>query len=217
MTRVKICGLTSVAEAKLVQHHGADAVGVLVGQVHRAPDFVEPDLACDIVSSVAPFVTPILVTHLEAPEDIRRLANMVPCPVIQLHSDLPPSLLRQLRNDLYPRKIIGKVSVEDETAMDRAMAIAPFVDAILLDSVDRTADRVGGTGLIHDWSVSAKIVAAVHVPVILAGGLNPVNVCQAITQVKPWAVDVNSGVETKNGRKSEDLVSRLIQAVRTTL
>jgi phosphoribosylanthranilate isomerase len=216
MTRVKICGLTSVAEAKLVQRHGVDAIGVLVGQIHRAPDFVEPDLACDITLSIGPFVTPVLVTHLEAPGDIRSLANKVPCPVIQLHSDLPPILLGEIRNDLYPRKIIGKVSVEDETAIDRALAIAPFVDALLLDSVDRTGDRLGGTGLIHDWSVSAKIVAATHVPVILAGGLNPVNVCEAIAQVKPWAIDVNSGVETRDGLKSEDLVSRLIKAVRTT-
>jgi phosphoribosylanthranilate isomerase len=124
--------------------------------------------------------------------------------------------LRRLRKNLYPRKIIGKVSVEDETAMHRAMAIAPFVDALLLDSVDRATDRVGGTGLIHDWSVSARIAAATHVPVILAGGLNPGNVCEAIKQVNPWAVDVNSGVETKNGRKSADLLSRLIRAVRTT-
>src|SRR6516165_1723678 len=166
-TRVKICGLTSVAEAKLVQHQGADAVGVLVGQVHLSADFVEPDLARDIALSVGPFVTPVLVTHLEDPEEIRRLANKVPCPVIQLHSDLAPSLLGQLRKDLSPRKIIGKVSVEDKAAIDRALAIAPFVDALLLDSVDRSSDKVGGTGLIHDWSISAKIVAAINVPVIL--------------------------------------------------
>jgi phosphoribosylanthranilate isomerase len=215
-TRVKICGLTSVAEAKLVQQHGADAVGVLVGQVHRSADFVEPDLARDIALSVGPFVTPVLVTHLEDPEEIRRLADKVPCSVIQLHSDLSSNLLGQLRKDLSPRKIIGKVSVEDKAAIDRATTIAPFVDAILLDSVDRTANKVGGTGLIHDWSISAKIVAAVNLPVILAGGLNPANVCEAITQVKPWAVDVNSGVETKDGRKSEELVSRFIQSVRAT-
>jgi phosphoribosylanthranilate isomerase len=214
-TRVKFCGLTSVAEAQLVQQHGADAVGVLVGQVHRSADFVEPGLARDIALSVGPFVTPVLVTHLEASDGIRSLADKVPCPVIQLHSDILPSLLGQLRKDLYPRKIIGKVSVEDETAIDRAIAIAPFVDAILLDSVDRTANKVGGTGLIHDWSISAKIVASINVPVILAGGLNPANVCQAIAQVKPWAVDVNSGVETKDGRKSDQLVSHFIQAVRT--
>jgi phosphoribosylanthranilate isomerase len=214
MTRVKICGLTSVQEAKLVQNCGADAVGVLVGQMHRSPDFVEPALAREIALAVGPFVTPVLVTHLEAPEDIRRLAEMVPCPVIQLHSDLSPTSLHDLRIDLYPRKIIGKVSVEDETAIDRAMAIAPFVDALLLDSVDRTGDRVGGTGLTHDWSVSARIVAASQVPVILAGGINVDNVRLAIEQVKPWAIDVNSGVETRDGRKSEDLVRRLIRAVR---
>ena len=217
MTRVKICGLTSVAEAKLVQQQGADAVGVLVGQVHHSPDFVEPDVACDIVAALGPFVTPVLVTHLEVPEEIRRLARKIPCTVVQLHSDPPPALLRRLRKDLHPRKIIGKVSVENETAVERAKTIAPLVDAILLDSMDRAADRVGGTGLIHDWSVSAKIVAAVHVPVILAGGLNPINVLQAIRRVKPWAVDVNSGVETKNGRKSHQLVRRFIQAVRATM
>src|SRR5437867_943559 len=145
MTRVKICGVTSVAEAKLAQNYGADAIGVLVGRVHRAPDFVEPDLARDIALAVAPFVTPVLVTHFEDPEDICRLADMVPCPAIQLHSDLASTVLRQLRKDLYPRKIIGKISVEDESAVDRATEVAACVDALLLDSIDRTADRVGGT------------------------------------------------------------------------
>jgi phosphoribosylanthranilate isomerase len=216
VARIKICGLTSIAEAKLVQHHGADAVGLLVGRLHRAPDFIEPDLACAIASTVAPFVTPVLVTHLEDPEEICRLAGKVPCPVVQLHSDLPVSLLRELRKELYPRKIIGKISVESHSALARAAELEACVDALLLDSIDRSTNRVGGTGRIHDWSISAKIVAATRIPVILAGGLTPANVAQAITQVRPWAVDVNSGVETETGAKSEDLVARFVRAVNQT-
>jgi phosphoribosylanthranilate isomerase len=137
--------------------------------------------------------------------------------VVQLHGDLGVPALRELRTLLSPRKIIGKVSVEDETAVARAREIEPFVDAIVLDTRDRATDRVGGTGMVHDWSISARIASAAGVPVILAGGLTPDNVARAISAVKPWGVDVNSGVETSDGRKDEDRMRRFIAAASTAL
>ncbi len=214
MIRVKICGITSSAEARLAERNGVHAIGILVGRVHVAPDFVEPGVASAISLSLPPFVVSVLVTHLEEPQDLTGLANAVPCPVIQLHSDLSPSILRDLRTQLSPRKIIGKVTVENESAVDRAREIEPFVDAIVLDSRDRATNRVGGTGMVHDWSVSARIVSGSRVPIILAGGLTPENVAQAIMTVKPWGVDVNSGVETRDGRKDEERIRQFMAAVR---
>jgi phosphoribosylanthranilate isomerase len=215
MVRVKICGITSTAEAQLAVRHGAHAIGVLVGRVHVAPDFVEPDLANLIARSLPPFIPAVLVTHLAEAEAVVRLAGAVSCPVLQLHSDLSASAFRKLRALLSPRKVIGKVSVEGDAAVERAREIEPFVDAIVLDTRDRETDRVGGTGMVHDWTISARIASASKVPIILAGGLTPENVAQAIRAVNPWGVDVNSGVETSDGRKDEDRVRRFIAAAST--
>lgn len=215
MTRVKICGVTSVAEARLAERCGADAIGILVGQIHRASDFVEPDLAREICCSLLPFVTSVLVTHIEDPDEILRLAESVPASVLQLHSDMSARTLETVRNQLGPRKIMGKVTIRDETAIDRASAISGVVDAVVLDSDDPCTGRVGGTGIVHDWSISAKIVDVLRIPVMLGGGLRPDNIGKAIEIVRPWAVDVNSGVETPEGRKSEELTRQFIRAART--
>ena len=214
MTRIKICGVRSVADARLADRCGADAVGVLVGQKHTSNDFVTPETAEEICLAVGPFLTPVLVTHLEDEEQILALAKRIPCTAVQLHSDLAPATLRRLRELLWPRKIIGKVSVENESAIDRAIALAGSVDAIVLDSIDRSTSRVGGTGRVHDWSISARIAAASRVPIILAGGLTPANVALAIAKVNPWAVDVNSGVSHPEGGKNEALVRAFIEAAR---
>jgi phosphoribosylanthranilate isomerase len=212
VVRVKICGIRSVSEARLAERLGADALGVLVGRVHASADFIAPAEADRIARSVPPFVSPVLVTHMEEVQELLRLSEIVSCPVVQLHSDLAGSTLGELRRRLAPRKIVGKVSVDDETALERAREIAPFVDAIVLDSRDRATGRVGGTGHVHDWSISARIVAASSVPIILAGGLTPENVAEAIRVVRPWGVDVNSGVEAGDGRKDEDRMRRFIAA-----
>ena len=214
MVRVKICGVTSMAEARIAERHGAAAIYRIVGQVHAAPDFVEPALADRIARSAPPFLTAVLVTHLDEPGALSRLAQAVACPVLQLHSDWSPAALHELRPRLGPRKIIGKVSVEGEAAVERAKEIEPFVDAIVLDTRDPATDRVGGTGMVHDWSISARIAAAADVPIILAGGLTPDNVAEAVRTVKPWGVDVNSGVETRDGRKDERRIQRFIEAAR---
>jgi phosphoribosylanthranilate isomerase len=214
MVRVKICGITSVDEACLAAKCGADAIGLLVGQRHTASDFVSTETAREILLSLPPFVTPVLVTHFEDVGEILSIAQKIPCPVLQLHSDLKPSVLKTLREALFPRKILGKVSVQDESALSRACEIEEVVDAIILDSIDLATGRVGGTGHVHDWSLSSKIVSAAKVPVILAGGLKPDNVREALRFVKPWAVDVNSGVEDLQGRKQEERVRRFIESAK---
>ena len=214
MVKVKICGITSVDEACLVAKCGADAIGMLVGQRHTASDFITVDTARTIVLSLPVFVTPVLVTHFEGIGEILSLADRIPGTAIQLHSDLKPTVLRTLREALSPRKILGKISVQDESAITRAREIEEVVDAILLDSIDPSTGRVGGTGHVHDWSISSKIVSAAKVPVILAGGLTPASVREAVSLVGPWGVDVNSGVEDSEGRKSEERVRRFIDSAK---
>lgn len=212
MVAVKICGIRSTAEADLAIQAGASAVGMLVGRRHASRDFIEPDEARRIAQHVASRVTPVLVTHIEDLDELQRLADAIPCPVLQLHSDLDPDALCRAREGLAPRAVIGKVSVEDGSAIDRARRIADCVDAIVLDTRDRRTDRVGGTGLVHDWSISARIVREIDIPIVLAGGLTPDNVQEAVFTVMPVAVDVHSGVETPRGTKCIETMRRFCKA-----
>ena len=212
MARVKICGIRLLSDMHSAVQQGADAIGVLVGQVHSSTDFIPADVAAEICASTPPFVTAVLVTHVEDPDAVLALANAVPAAAVQLHSDMPVSVLRELRRSLTPRKIIAKVSVEGPSAIGRARELDQQVDAILLDSINRNKGQVGGTGITHDWEISTQIVRGVSTPVILAGGLTPENVQDAIRQVQPWAVDVNSGVRNADRRKDTNLVCAFIHA-----
>jgi phosphoribosylanthranilate isomerase len=213
MVRVKICGITTVEEATLAERLGANAIGLLVGQVHHSEDFISATTAASICKSLSPFITSVLVTHLTSLEEILDLTTYVPATAIQIHSNLNGQSLREIKNKLSPfRKIIGKVSITDNSAIDRAKEIAPYVDAIVLDSIDTSSNRVGGTGKTHDWEISAKIVQEVHCRVILAGGLNPDNVRDAIIRVRPWAVDAHTGLEFPDGTKDPDKIRKFIEA-----
>jgi phosphoribosylanthranilate isomerase len=152
-----------------------------------------------------------LVTHRSAPDEVGRLCRVVRPSVLQLHGEFAPQAVPALRAQFPAIRIIKAVHVESEAAFERARHVAPHVDAILLDS--RTATRLGGTGLVHDWSISRRIRDALPAtPVVLAGGLTPANVAGAIERVRPYAVDVNSGVSVRRGQKSRELVARFIQA-----
>lgn len=209
MVRTKICGITSLEDSYLVSHSGSDAVGFLVGQEHQSNAFISPDLALEICKNLPPFLTSVMVTHLVDPDEIIHLARTINPRVIQLHSDLSIDTIKRIRSGVH-QPLILKVSVIDQSALEKAQSLEPFADAILLDSIDLATDRVGGTGMVHDWTISKMIVESIQKPVILAGGLNPSNVKNAICKVQPWAVDVNSGV-TRNGKKDKDLVTGFIR------
>src|SRR5437764_14634304 len=134
MIRIKICGITCLAEAKLAEGYGVDAIGLLLGQQHSAADFITRDVARNICQALSRFIAPVLVTHLEDPHQILALADAVHCPVIQLHSDLSASSLKSLRERLQPSTLIGYVTVEGSDALARAHDIESSVDAIVLDS-----------------------------------------------------------------------------------
>ncbi len=214
LPRVKICGITSAKDLKAAIDGGTDAVGFLVGQIHPSTDFIDPVLACELAESLPPFVSSVLVTHATSLEEILTLARAIPAQFVQLHSDMEPEALAVARDQLKPRRIIGKVTVENEASLKRALRIQHCVDAMLLDSANRVTGQVGGTGMVHDWSISSRIRQSTERPIILAGGLSPSNVRRAVAAVRPAAVDVNSGVETGDGKKSADLVSQFVASAR---
>ena len=210
--RVKICGIRNLEEARLAVSFGTDALGFLVGLDYRTDDELDVQAAQRIIAEVPPFVSTVLVTHKVELEWVANACIQSGCSTVQLHGDYPLDQIPGLRKRIPNVRIIKAVNVVDETAISRAIAAAQQADAVLLDS--RTATRIGGTGHTHDWSISARIVKAIDKPVILAGGLKPENVVQSIEVVKPFAVDVNSGVQFPDGSKSPQRVEDFINLAR---
>lgn len=209
--RVKICGIQTLEEAMMCIKAGADAVGFLVGVTHKAEDKIAPHQAHDIIRDIPPFISKAMVTHLTDPREIIEIANITQADTIQLHEDMAVKDIVFIKAKLPFLKLIKAVHVvgKREECIARALQFEPYVDAILLDS--RTKDRIGGTGVVHDWNISAEIRTAVKKPLMLAGGLKPENLAEAINMVNPFGVDVNSGVEDTCGKKDEKKVAAFIR------
>ncbi len=210
MFRAKICGNRSEQDVRISVAAGADAVGLISGVRHFSEDAVSADEARRLMALIPVFVTPVLVTHLITAREVLDLHEAVPTPVIQLHDDIPVMEIEAVRLALPGVRLIKAIHVSDASAIDDARAAASFANALLPDTRVEAENRIGGTGRTHDWSLSRAIAEAVDVPVILAGGLNPDNVASAIDTVRPFAVDVNSGVDDANGDKDPDKARRFI-------
>ena len=211
--RAKLCGIRSETDLRIAVRAGADAVGFICGVTHFSEDALDEDRAAQLAALVPPFINRVLVTHLEEASAIVDLAERLGVDTIQVHGLVTQQTVRQVRKAAPGRRIVKAVHVTGEDAVETARSVASDCDAVLLDS--RTQDRLGGTGLTHDWSVSAAIVKAlseVGCPVILAGGLKPSNVAEAISVVGPYAVDVNSGVELPNGDKDPAACASFVAA-----
>jgi phosphoribosylanthranilate isomerase len=205
VTRVKVCGLKTLADLRAAE--GADAVGFVVASPDSKRNLA-PFLAADLAARAAPFVQTVLVTREAEPARLAALQGAVPTGALQVHGVRDATLARAVRK-ATSGKLVLSVGVEGPDALRVAAEIAPHADAILLDSVRR--GKVGGTGHTHDWNLSARIVRGLDVPVILAGGLTPANVAEAIRVVKPYAVDVSGGVEGPRG-KSRSKVLKFLEA-----
>jgi len=198
--RVKICCIARVEEAHLAIAHGASAVG-LVSRMPSGPGVIAEDLIAEIAAAVPPGVASFLLTsEIDVPAIIdqqrRTCVN-----TLQLVDALPPGAYQQLREALPGIALVQVVHVVGEQSIAEAVAIAPHVDAILLDSGNPAAPvkELGGTGRVHNWEISRRIRQSISCPLFVAGGLQPANVREAIRQIGPYAVDVCSGVRT-NGK-----------------
>ena len=195
--RVKICAIKNETELETAVNVGADAVGFLVGQRFPSQDFILPEKAARLAALLPPFVTPVLVTHLTDPQEILELVNKTDILTIQLHGGSTPEQTVALRKTFgHAVKLITvlHVGLVPDEVNPPPGSFEASSDAFLLDSFDPATGKVGGTGKIHNWQNSARIVKAVHRPAILAGGLNPDNVAEAVRTVRPYAVDANSAL-----------------------
>ena len=197
-TRVKICCMASVEEARLAIRHGVDAVG-LVSAMPSGPGPIDESLIATIAGSLPPMLGSFLLTCLQNPHAIVAQLRRCRANTLQLVDDLPLDGYRILRDELPGIAIVQVLHVRGEDAIEQAVRVSPFVDGILLDSGNPSlaVKELGGTGRVHDWEISRGLVEAVGIPVILAGGLTAGNVRQAIRQVRPYGVDVCSGVRTR--------------------
>lgn len=216
-SRVKICGIRSAADLSIAVASGADAVGFISGVTHRSEDALTPERAADLVAATPPYVSTVLVTHLETAEEIVWLAESLGVDTVQVHGLVSSQTLREVFSLSHGRRRITRaVHVTGEESVKDALDAMRACHALHLDS--RTADRLGGTGRTHDWSISRKIVdALVPFPVILSGGLRPENVAGAIEAVRPFAVDVNSGIEDERGNKDARRSSQFVAEARGAL
>ncbi len=207
---MQIAGVSSLDEALACERAGADALGFTL----RLPDGVHDGLterkARDIVAALPPFVSTVAITYVDNAREAVELCRYLGVSTLQLHGPFPTSDIPLLRAGLPHLRIIRAVHVIDEKSVDRAREIARRVDAIILDTYDAETERHGATGKTHDWEISREIVAQSRVPVILAGGLTPGNVGAAIQTVGPWGVDVHTGVEEEDGRRSFEKIRAFI-------
>ena len=194
---IKICCMASREEARLAISAGASAVG-LVSAMPSGPGPIADSLIADIAAIVPPPIATFLLTCRQDADSIIEQHSMCRTSTLQLVDSMAPAELEKLRARLPGIRLVQVIHVGGEESIDEARMIAPFVDALLLDSGNQklAVKELGGTGRVHDWRISRRIRDAVDVPLFLAGGLNAGNVAAAVAAVQPHGVDVCSGVRT---------------------
>ena len=194
---IKICCMASREEARLAISAGASAIG-LVSAMPSGPGPIADSLIADIAAIVPPPIATFLLTCRQDADSIIEQHSMCRTSTLQLVDSMAPAELEKLRARLPGIRLVQVIHVGGEESIDEARMIAPFVDALLLDSGNQklAVKELGGTGRVHDWRISRRIRDAVDVPLFLAGGLNAGNVAAAVAAVQPHGVDVCSGVRT---------------------
>ena len=195
---IKICCMASREEARLAISAGASAVG-LVSAMPSGPGPIADSLIADIAAIAPPPIATFLLTCRQDADSIIEQHSMCRTSTLQLVDSMAPAELEKLRARLPGIRLVQVIHVGGEESIDEARMIAPFVDALLLDSGNQklAVKELGGTGRVHDWRISRRIRDAVDVPLFLAGGLNAGNVAAAVAAVQPHGVDVCSGVRTE--------------------
>ncbi len=203
LPKIKICGITNVPDAHAAVEAGADALGFIFYE--PSPRNIDPEVAKRIIATLPPFVLSVGVFVNESASTIRQIFDTCQLALAQLHGDESPDFCEEVR-----KPVIKAIRLRDRGSF---LALAEFkgrfgVRGFLVDTYSPTA--YGGTGHVTDWSLASE--AAKALPILLAGGLTPDNVREAIQQVRPYGVDVSSGVEQRPGQKDHPKVRAFIDA-----
>lgn len=207
--KIKICCISSVEEAMIAIKHGASALG-LVSSMPSGPGVINEDVITEIAEVVPPPIATFLLTSKQDAKSIIAQQRKTKVNTLQLVDAVPFEQLKILKEELPGIKLVQVIHVLDEISIREAKEVEEYVDAILLDSGNPylKIKELGGTGRIHNWELSKQIIEQVSVPIFLAGGLNEMNVRDAIEIVNPFGLDLCSSVRT-NGKLDEEKLARL--------
>jgi phosphoribosylanthranilate isomerase len=214
--RNKICCIMTMAEARMAVAAGASALG-LVGRMPSGPGVIDDELIAEIAVRVPPPVATFLLTSETHAECIVGHVRRCRTNTVQLVDRIADGVHAAIRSELRYVKIVQVLHVSDADVVEEARALAAHVDGFLLDSgnPNLAVKELGGTGRVHDWNLSRRVVEAVDRPVFLAGGLTPGNVAEAVRRVRPFGLDLCSGVRT-DGRLDGGKLEAFIAAVAQT-
>lgn len=204
-TRVKICGITRIEDALAAAQSGADAIGFVFDP--KSPRHVHPDQALKISRALPPFITTVGLFVNPAPDTVEGVLSHVPLDLLQFHGNEKPEQCRR-----YHRLYIKAIHMTPEVDLHEMTRLYGDAAGLLLDTY--VAGVAGGSGQVFDWN---RIPPTAGKPIILAGGLTPENVGDAIRRVRPYAVDVSSGVEQGKGIKDPNKISSFIEAVKNAI
>lgn len=195
--RVKICCISSPEEARLAINAGASALG-LVAEMPSGPGVIEDDLIAEIAARIPPPIASFLLTSRTDAEAIIDHVRACRTNTVQLVDAVATGVYARLRRELPALKIVQVIHVTGEESVAEARSLARNVDALLLDSGNPALQvkELGGTGRVHDWSLSRRIVEEAECPVFLAGGIRSTNVVRAIREVQPYGLDLCSSVRS---------------------
>jgi phosphoribosylanthranilate isomerase len=210
---VQVAGVASLEEGRMLLDCGVDLLGFPLRLPVHAPDTSE-DEARAIIKELGSAAC-VLITYENDPDRLADLCRFLNVGTVQIHSDISPKTLVRIKDRLslriFKSYVVGRESLTPERFV---RDYAPVCDAFITDTFDPATGASGATGLVHDWRISAELVRRSPRPVILAGGLNPVNVRQAVKSVRPAAVDVHTGVENAAGAKDQELVRAFVREAR---
>ncbi len=201
--QIKICCISSIEEAELAIKYGASAIG-LVSEMPSGPGVISEDLIEIIAAPVPSTIDTFLLTSKLDADSIIFQHSKCKTTTLQIVDRVKTNVLVKLKKELPAIRLVQVIHVNGEESITEAKTAAQLVDALLLDSGNQKlkVKELGGTGRTHDWTISRKIRDAVSVPVYLAGGINAKNVLDAVKEVKPFGIDLCSGVR-ENGKLSE--------------
>lgn len=202
-TRIKICGITCIEDGLNAAAAGADALGFVFYE--PSPRSVDTAIAAEIIAALPPFIATVGLFVNASPSEVQKTLDTLRIDLIQFHGDESPAFCEQ-----FSRPWIKAIRVKDAIDVSALCKQYALARGVLLDSWDKNAH--GGTGTTFDWNLASGQWSK---PVVLAGGLDASNVFQAIHRVRPWAVDVSSGVEQSPGRKDSVKIRRFIDTVRS--
>ena len=203
MVRVKVCGITSLEDGQMAVRSGADALGFVFAP---SPRRIRPEEAREIINGVSPFVKTVGVFVDERPSVVRQIIEFCGIDLVQFHGEESPEAC----GEFMPRTVKA-FRVRDGSVLSLMRQYQGRIRAMLLDAF--SPERAGGTGQTFDWAI-AVTAKGLHIPVILSGGLNPSNIRDAVKKVRPFAVDVNSGIEERPGKKDPVLMEKLMKRIR---